>query len=107
MIEEMKQVYLEQKPIIMEIAATTKAQIVETVSTTKMPAAVAGGTFATTFTSSELAQLAATFVSLVYGAKLLVDIWSKITESTLKKRSQRIEIKSQEREMNNGAKNKP
>jgi len=85
-------------PMMTDIAMTTKAQVIETVSSSKLPALVVGGTLATTYTSSEVAQWAAAFTSLVIAGKMLVDVWARITEITIKKRSQRIEMKRKERE---------
>jgi len=101
MIDAIKNFVAGERQTIVDIATTTKAQVVETVASSKLPAVVIGGTVATTYTASEVAQWAAAFMSLVYAGKLLVDVWARITEITIKKRTQRLEIKRQEREFNN------
>lgn len=83
---------------MIDIATTTKAQVIETASSSKLPAAVVGVAFGSSFTASEFAQWSAGFASLVIAGKMLVDVWARITEITLKKRSQRIEMKRKERD---------
>lgn len=87
MIDSIKQLLTIRSQAISDVVVTTKDQIIETVSTSKLPITISGGTYATTFTTSELAQLAALFVSLIYGGKMLVDIWARITEVGIKSRS--------------------
>ena len=97
MIDAIKNVLTNET--VIEIATTTKAQVIDTVSTSKLASVVVGGTVATTFTSSEFAQWSAGFASMIFGGKMLVDAWARFTEITMKKRSQRIEMKRQEREL--------
>jgi TRAP-type C4-dicarboxylate transport system permease large subunit len=86
MIDSIKQALTIESKVVSDVVAATKDQVIESVSTSKLPAVIAGGTYATTFTTSEFAKLAALFVSLIYGGKMLVDIWARITEVTMKKR---------------------
>ena len=99
MIDAIKSFFVDEKQTMIDIAVTAKTQVIETAASSKLPIVVVGGTVATTYTASEVAQWAAAFMSLVYAGKLLVDVWARITEITMKKRSQRIEMKRQEREL--------
>ena len=99
MIDVIKNFFADERQTLIDIAATTKDSLIETVATTKLPALVVGSTVATTFTASEFAQWSAGFASIVIAGKMLIDGWARITEVTMKRRSQRIEMKRQEREL--------
>ncbi len=69
------------KETLIQIAATTKDQLIETAATSKLPPVLVGGTVATTYTASDIAQWAAAFLSIVYAFKLLVDVWLAVRRS--------------------------
>jgi len=104
MIENLKTALEMNKGVILDVVSTTKNQIVESVSATKLPVFVAGGTVATSFTSIQAAQWAGACLSIMLAGKVLVDIWARINEITLKKRTLKLEIKRQERALRNESK---
>ena len=87
MITEIKEFLTSEKQSLLEAVQTTKIQLAESIATTKVPVVVAGGTMATSFTSSEAAQWAAASLSIMLAGKVLVDIWARINEIVLKKRA--------------------
>jgi len=98
MINGVRDLLMVEKATLMEALHTTKMQIVESITTTKVPVVIAGGTIATSFTSSEAAQWAAASLSIMLAGKVLVDIWARINEIALKKRAFNAAEKQKRRE---------
>ena len=87
MIASIKEFFSSEKHGLVEMLHTTKIQLAESITTTKVPVVIAGGTVATSFTSSEAAQWAAATLSIMLAGKVMVDIWARINEIMLKKRA--------------------
>ena len=98
MIGGIRDFWASEKLGLVETLQTTKIQLAESITTTKVPVVIAGGTVATSFTSSEAAQWAAATLSIMLAGKVMVDIWARINEILLKKRAFNAAEKQKRRE---------